>query len=510
MASALAWGARGREFKSHRPDHFNNPVKTGSNEDAVRGLDDGGCHHRTTGAQNPPESEQNLEQTKVKFPKIIQNKKTKVAVTIYGKSKGGERKQDGTRTQPYPFYRLCWRVAGQRRMKAFGTYSEAKKAAEDMVRDLGSGSQVTALTPGQANDARAALERLQGFYQATGRKVSLLAGISQFCEAAMKLNGHTFGEAVEGFLSTVATVKRVDLKEAVEQFIASREPKTVAKDGKRPQLSPGWHYIVSMWLREFAATFPGHAVCDLLKEHLNTYMAGHPGVSARTRNGRRNAVKMFLKWGVEHDYLPANHRLLAAGGMAKETEDFGDVEFYTPKELRALLGTASGSAEFAGLIPVIALGGLGGLRLQEAVRLTWEDVFRVEGHVEISRTKSKTRARRLVNICPALAQWLELYQGCTGPVWRHSLDRFHDDFNALLDTLEIPARRNGLRHAFCTYHFALHSNENLTAALAGNSPTMIHAHYKGLATKAEAEKWFNVRPDKAAANVVPFPKQACA
>jgi hypothetical protein len=23
---------------------------------------------------------------------------------------------------------------------------------------------------------------------------------------------------------------------------------------------------------------------------------------------------------------------------------------------------------------------------------------------------------------------------------------------------------------------------------------MIHAHYKGLATKAEAEKWFNVRP----------------
>ena len=56
---------------------------------------------RTTGAQNPPESEPNLEHTKVKFPKIIQNKKTKVEVTIYGKSKGGERKKDGTRTQPY-------------------------------------------------------------------------------------------------------------------------------------------------------------------------------------------------------------------------------------------------------------------------------------------------------------------------------------------------------------------------------------------------------------------------
>jgi len=55
----------------------------------------------------------------VKFPKIIRNKKTKVEVTIYGKSKGGERKKDGSVTQPYPFYRLCWRVAGQRRMKSF-------------------------------------------------------------------------------------------------------------------------------------------------------------------------------------------------------------------------------------------------------------------------------------------------------------------------------------------------------------------------------------------------------
>jgi hypothetical protein len=60
--------------------------------------------------------------------------------------------------------------------------------------------------------------------------------------------------------------------------------------------------------------------------------------------------------------------------------------------------------------------------------------------------------------------------------------------------LKIPDRLNGLRHAFCTYHFALHSNENLTAAQAGNSPAMIHAHYKGLVTKSEAEKWFNVVP----------------
>lgn len=143
---------------------------------------------------------------------------------------------------------------------------------------------------------------------------------------------------------------------------------------------------------------------------------------------------------------------------------------------------------------MIALCGLAGLRLQKAVRLTWEDVFRVEGHVEVSQTKSKTRARRLVTCCPALAQWLAPYHGCSSPIWVHCLEKFHADFGALRHSLKIPARRNGLRHAFVTYHFALHANENLTAAEAGNSPAMIHAHYKGLATKSEAAKWFAVAP----------------
>jgi hypothetical protein len=56
-------------------------------------------------------------------------------------------------------------------------------------------------------------------------------------------------------------------------------------------------------------------------------------------------------------------------------------------------------------------------------------------------------------------------------------------------------------------YFAAHVNENLTAARAGDSPAMIHAHYKGLATNAEAEKWFAVAP-KDKANIVPLPAAA--
>jgi hypothetical protein len=73
----------------------------------------------------------------------------------------------------------------------------------------------------------------------------------------------------------------------------------------------------------------------------------------------------------------------------------------------------------------------------------------------------------------------------------------------------VTRKANGLRHAFCTYHFAANANENLTAQQAGNSPAMIHAHYKGLATKAEAEKWFNVLPARAAKNVIPLTAASC-
>ena len=426
----------------------------------------------------------------MKFPHTIRFRT--LTATIYGKSAA------------YPFYRMAVRVAGKRVVRSFQTFTDAKREAEAKLRQTATGNLSAGLSAKESADAITIRQALAVYRQETGRRLSALEAVSSYIAAAKLLPDNcTLKDALDGFLSTVATIKRMDLNAAVEQFIESRKIKTVAKDGRRPQLSPGWHYIVAMWLREFAKSFPGHAVCDLTREHLTAYVNGHGDVSPRTRNGRRNAVKMFLKWAVERDYLAANHRLLVADGMTKEVEDFGEIEFYTPKELRALL-EASQRAKFRSLLPVVALGGLAGLRLQEIARLTWADVWRVPEHIEIAATKAKTRQRRLVEICSALAAWLQPYCGLSGPVWAgtaeraNTLDNFHHLFAEMLDELGVPKRQNGLRHAFCSYHFALHANENLTAQQAGNSPAMIHAHYKGLATKAEAEKWFAVRPAKAA------------
>lgn len=64
------------------------------------------------------------------------------------------------------------------------------------------------------------LERLQSLLTSTTRRVSLLAAVVEFADASGKLNGPALGDVVEGYLKTVASVKRTDVSEAVEEFIA--------------------------------------------------------------------------------------------------------------------------------------------------------------------------------------------------------------------------------------------------------------------------------------------------
>jgi integrase len=424
----------------------------------------------------------------MRFPKRIRYR-ARVLAIIYGKCKGRDD------------YRVCWRVAGKRRMAAFPTYTEAKAHAERVVRDLARGSQASALTADQARDALAALERLQGFHQATGHRVSLLSAVSEYCEAAGKLRGVTLGEAVARYLGTVATVQRKDLGQAVEGFIHGEEPRTKAGDGQRAQLSTKYAYNRAIILRRFAGTFQNTAVCDLAKTHLDAFIGSLGDFSAKSRNHHRATAKQFLQWAARKDYLPPTHRLLEADAMRPERANEADIHFYTPREFRSLLEAAAEPMR-----AMIAIGGLAGLRTIELLRLDWADVWRVPGHIEITAGKAKTRQRRLVEVCPALAAWMEPNRTLkNGKLWTGHEIVFQQQFVKVCERAGVGRKPNGLRHAFCTYHFALHANENLTAAQAGNSPAMVHGHYKGLATRAEAEKWFKVKPAGVAANVVSMP-----
>jgi integrase len=209
--------------------------------------------------------------------------------------------------------------------------------------------------------------------------------------------------------------------------------------------------------------------------------------------------------------------------MKPENGHTAEILFYTPAEFKALLERASkqpakAEQDFRDLLPMLAIGGLAGLRTQEMLRLTWEDTRRVENHIEVTSGKAKTRQRRLVEVVPALAQWLAPYSEREGKLWAQHEVTFQQHFVDLCAQVQtevkgkkvaVARKQNGLRHSFCTYHFAAHGNENLTAQQAGNSPTMLHRDYKGLATRKEGEAWFVVAPEHPG-NVVQLPKEAKA
>jgi integrase len=442
----------------------------------------------------------------MRFPKRIKHR-GRVYATIYAKS------------EAYPMYRVVWSVAGKRRVKAFSRSTgkdSAQEYAEALSKELSKGSQSTLLTSAQATDALAALEVLQGLQQATGRKASLLAVASEFADASVKLNGHSIREAVESFLRNNSGVKRRGISQAVEDFIAEEEPRTSSNAGERPQLSAKYAYNRAIMLRRFAATFPNTAICDLSKEHLATFINGlgkmksdktrnhRAATSAKSRNHHRGAVRQFFTWCAEKDYLAPTHRLLEGKVMRSEKANTAEVEFYTPKELRMLLECAEGPMR-----ALIAIGGLAGLRTAELLRLDWSEVWRVDGHIDITKGKAKNRQRRYVTIPPALQQWLAPYREFkVGHIWQGHEISFQRDLSAICDRAGVKRRENGLRHGFCTYHYALHSDENLTAKEAGHSPSMFHAHYKEPVTKQQGEAWFAVAPAKAE-NVIPIPQAVC-
>jgi hypothetical protein len=110
---------------------------------------------------------------------------------------------------------------------------------------------------------------------------------------------------------------------AVDLFLTAEEPRTKSVDGKRPEVSPNYHYIRSIILKRFAASYPATTVNGLSKQHLDGFMASlnkvgpksknhRPVASAKSRNHYRAAIRQFLDWAVRNDYLPRNHRLSEA------------------------------------------------------------------------------------------------------------------------------------------------------------------------------------------------------
>lgn len=346
--------------------------------------------------------------------------------------------------------------------------------------DLGGGS--TSSESRQARPGsrvrRASLDELvQCEELATRRGVHLLAAVQEWAEARDVAGTRSLVSAVREAEAGGACLPPLTVAEAHAAFL---------EDKAQTRYSPQYQRELRCMVRPIVSPLGGRPIAAVTVSELQAVI-----YAARSTTGARNylrslAVTLF-RWARRQGYLPLGVPTVAERVSRVRVEVRAPL-IWTPAEFGKLLGTAP-----ATLLPVLVLGGFGGLRTCEICRLEWKRVDFERGFIEVTAQSAKVRSRRLVPLLPALRAWLEPYRGCEGPVVRtRGLLPGLCDYGARLG---LPWRFNALRHSYASYRLASLRNAPRVSLEMGNSPERLFTHYRQLVLTSEARLWFALRPD---------------
>jgi integrase len=169
-----------------------------------------------------------------------------------------------------------------------------------------------------------------------------------------------------------------------------------------------------------------------------------------------------------------------------------EVGILTVTQAAALLKAAHDRPE---ILPAIAIGLFAGVRDAEIHRLDWSEVGFESGFITIKPTKAKKKARRLIEIRPALRAWLEPLRQISGPVWPAG-ERgriLHEAAREAAGITKWP--HNALRHSFASYALAKWQNAAALALEMGNSAPVLMEHYREIVMPKDAEAFWSLTPD---------------
>jgi integrase len=239
-------------------------------------------------------------------------------------------------------------------------------------------------------------------------------------------------------------------------------------------------------------------------------------ISGRTQNNYRRLISTLFKFAIRRGYLPKDHDEIS--GVEKVRDNGGEIEVFTPAELRKLIAACLTPVQERGkwrdretMIPYLAIAAFCGLRAAEIARLDWSEVHLTgpEHFIKVKAAKAKTASRRTVPIPDNCAGWLAPSVCASGPVCPFERPD-KQCFQYLAPAANVEWKRNALRHSFISYRLAIIKNVHQVSLEAGNSPQMVFAHYRQLVTEAQATEWFGIVPPKEWTNVEAMPTESTA
>ena len=376
-----------------------------------------------------------------------------------------------------PFWQVADYSSGKRRWRLFRTEAEAKAEAVRIAHLLNSldhaGARMTGDDARDLTRARASLE---------GIGLDVPSACAVFAEACRVVGGHAALALAARDYAKRNLAAPLPVAQAVADLLAAKEAK-----GRSQRLLGDYRSR----LTRLAEHFAGRNLGDLTTADVQAWIDG-----LRSADGQPLAAQSRRNFATVASGLFEFHRRRGAilenpcRDLDREKVRREEVAFWTPQEAAAILAHLDPVALPAFLVSLFA-----GCRTAEAVRLTWADVNLDAGHVVVGGAVAKTASRRLAPLPDNARAWLRPLVGSPdAPLFPGDGVAFARAVTAACAAAGVRRLANGARHSCITFKVALSGDVARVALESGNSPAVVHAHYRGLATTDDAKAFFSIMP----------------
>jgi integrase len=297
-------------------------------------------------------------------------------------------------------------------------------------------------------------------------------------------SGLSLSEAARRAIAGKKAVKQSSIAQCVEDFMRSR-----LAEACRP-LTLRWY---EEKLAGFVASLGERQVDQLTAAELREWIASQPIADSSKIHAAR-AIRSVWLWATKQEPPIAGTDItngLKTNGSAPST-----IHFLTVEECAAIM---AGAGDYR---PALALMLFAGIRPheiagQEKERMTWAAVQPAEKIIRIPAELAKTGRTRIIEGLPA-AVWAFLGKPghpdaaiCPGRCLLAT--GLASSLAGYGNKRKWP--KDALRHTFATYAVAAFADPGQVSLWLGhNDSAMLYRHYRGLATKAEAKKFWRLRP----------------
>jgi integrase len=372
-------------------------------------------------------------------------------------------------------YHVVWRVGGKRIKQQYRRFKAAKEGALAALKMLHKGKgQVASLPARDLGRVSAALDLLTD-----AGHPNILTVANEFLAAKQASHGADLVDAAKFWAINRRGIERVSFQQAADDWFKTHEHRWA--DTTRANQSSRKGQLVKVFQID---------ACDLDFESLRLFFEEELECkSGKYRNHYRETLRGIIKHCIARSWMQEKHGLETL--LRNEKAVSAAPQIITPGAFCRLLENADTE-----VLPLVALMGFCGIRFSEATRLTWEDVWGVDGYVVLNANQTKTAQRRLVDRCPTLEAWMEPYKRHTGAVWVHARHVLTQRLKPLRKAAGLTGVHNALRHSYCSYKLALTQKPEELAYQMGNTPAIIYKNYRELVTPVQGKEWFAILPQK--------------